>query len=199
VTCERITTDPDVMAGLPCIRGLRFPVATVVAMVADGMTADEILAEHPDLTTEDIHESLLYAAEAVRERELPLRHTACNSSSTTTCPPLLAEGLKTAGHDAVHLRDLDMQAAPDPAVLQRAQVDERVLVSADTDFGSLLSRSRATGPVSPPDPATARTARSRAVSHHPGQPGQIAEDLTAGAIVVIGDDGIRIRRPPMPG
>jgi len=64
------------MAGLPCIRGLRFPVATVVAMVADGMTTDEILAGHPDLTTGDIHESLLYAAEAVRERELPLRHTA---------------------------------------------------------------------------------------------------------------------------
>jgi len=64
------------MAGLPCIRGLRFPVATVVAMVADGMTADEILAEHPDPTAEDIHESLLYAAEAVRERELPLRRTA---------------------------------------------------------------------------------------------------------------------------
>ena len=64
------------MAGLPCITRLRFPVATVVAMVADGMTTDEILAGHPDLTTEDIHESLLYAAEAVRERELPLRHTA---------------------------------------------------------------------------------------------------------------------------
>jgi uncharacterized protein (DUF433 family) len=76
VIYERITTDPDVMAGVPCIRGLRFPVATVVAMVADGMTTDEILAEHPDLTAEDIHESLLYAAEAVRERELPLRHTA---------------------------------------------------------------------------------------------------------------------------
>ena len=64
------------MAGVPCIRGLRFPVATVVAMVADGMTTDEILAEHPDLTAEDIHESLLFAAEAVRERKLPLRHTA---------------------------------------------------------------------------------------------------------------------------
>ena len=64
------------MGGVPCIRGLRFPVATVVAMVADGMTVDEILAEHPDLTPPDIHESLLFAAEAVRERELPLRHTA---------------------------------------------------------------------------------------------------------------------------
>jgi uncharacterized protein (DUF433 family) len=57
-------------------QGLRFPVASVVAMVADGMTTSEILAEHPDLTGEDVHESLLYAAEAVRERELPLRHTA---------------------------------------------------------------------------------------------------------------------------
>ena len=64
------------MGGLPCIRGLRFPVASVAAMLADGMRTDEILADHPDLTAEDIHESPLYAAEAVRERQLPLRHTA---------------------------------------------------------------------------------------------------------------------------
>jgi len=76
VTFERITTNPDVMGGLPCIRGLRFPAATVVAMVADGMTVEQILAEHPDLTREDVREALLYAAEAVRERELPLRHSA---------------------------------------------------------------------------------------------------------------------------
>jgi len=64
------------MGGQPCILGLRFPVATVVAMLADGMGTAEILAEHPDLTAEDIYESLLYAAEAIRERELPLRRTA---------------------------------------------------------------------------------------------------------------------------
>ena len=69
---ERITIDPAQMGGQPCIRGLRMPVATVVAMVADGMTADEIVREHPDLETEDIAEALRYAAEAVRERELPL-------------------------------------------------------------------------------------------------------------------------------
>lgn len=70
---DRITTDPDRMGGLPCIRSLRFPVTSVVAMVADGMTHDEILAEHPDLEAEDITQALRYAAEAVRERQLPLR------------------------------------------------------------------------------------------------------------------------------
>lgn len=76
MTFERITTDPDVMGGLPSIRGLRIPVATVVAMVADGMSTAEIIAELPDLTPEDVREALLYAAEAVRERELPLRPSA---------------------------------------------------------------------------------------------------------------------------
>lgn len=64
------------MGGLPSIRGLRIPVATVVAMVADGMSTEDIIAELPDLTREDVREALLYAAEAVRERELPLRPTA---------------------------------------------------------------------------------------------------------------------------
>jgi uncharacterized protein (DUF433 family) len=68
----RITVEPDKMGGLPCIRGLRIPVATVVGMVADGMSEEEILKAYPDLETEDICQALHYAAEAVRERELPL-------------------------------------------------------------------------------------------------------------------------------
>ncbi len=68
----RITVNPKLMAGAPCIRGLRIPVATVVAMVADQMPESEILDAYPDLDTEDIREALRYAAEAVRERELPL-------------------------------------------------------------------------------------------------------------------------------
>jgi len=68
----RVTVRPDQMGGVPCIRGLRIPVATVVDMVADGMLSDEILAVYPDLEAEDIEEALHYAAEAVRERELPL-------------------------------------------------------------------------------------------------------------------------------
>ncbi|GAI37219.1 unnamed protein product [marine sediment metagenome] len=68
----RITVESNKMGGLPCIRGLRIPVATVVGMVADGMSEEEILKAYPDLETEDIHQVLRYAAEAVRERELPL-------------------------------------------------------------------------------------------------------------------------------
>lgn len=68
----RITVDPQQMGGVPCIRGLRIPVATVVGMVADGMAEADILAAYPDLQRDDIQEALRYAAEAVRERELPL-------------------------------------------------------------------------------------------------------------------------------
>jgi uncharacterized protein (DUF433 family) len=62
----RITTNPNQMGGVPCICGLRIPVATVVGMVAEGMSKSEILADYPDLQHEDIDEALRYAA-AVRE------------------------------------------------------------------------------------------------------------------------------------
>lgn len=68
----RITVNPNQMGGVPCLRGLRITVATVVDMVADGMSTQEILEDFPDLEQEDITEALRYAAEAVRERELPL-------------------------------------------------------------------------------------------------------------------------------
>jgi uncharacterized protein (DUF433 family) len=68
----RITVDPNQMGGLPCIRSLRIPVATVVGMVGEGMAEAEILSAYPDLEVEDVREALLYAAEAVRERELPV-------------------------------------------------------------------------------------------------------------------------------
>jgi uncharacterized protein (DUF433 family) len=72
----RITIDPKQMNGLPCIRGLRIPVATVVGMVAEGMNHQEILRDFPDLEVEDIQAALVFAAEAVRERELPLLHAS---------------------------------------------------------------------------------------------------------------------------
>jgi uncharacterized protein (DUF433 family) len=86
----RITVDPRQMGGVLCIRGLRMPVATVVGMVADGMTVAEIPKEHPILEANDISEALYFAAEAVRERMIPLE--AQTSSSTT---PVAADGRGT--------------------------------------------------------------------------------------------------------
>lgn len=59
---KRITVDPKQMNGVPCIRGLRIPVATVVGMVEEGMTPEEILRDFPDIEAEDVHAALLYTA-----------------------------------------------------------------------------------------------------------------------------------------
>ncbi len=72
----RITVDGNQMGGVPCIRGLRIPVATVLRMLAGGMTERDILSEYPDLEAEDIRESLRYAASSAMERELPLLRPA---------------------------------------------------------------------------------------------------------------------------
>ena len=69
---ERITIDADQMGGVPCIRSLRIPVATVVGLVAQGLTEVRIVAEYPDLEVEDIRQALAFAAAAVDERQLPL-------------------------------------------------------------------------------------------------------------------------------
>lgn len=61
MTLERITTNPDVMGGVPCIRGLRVPVATIVGMVTDGMTVDEILAEYPYTERADVLAAMRYS------------------------------------------------------------------------------------------------------------------------------------------
>lgn len=69
---SRITIELEKMGGVPCIRGLRIPVATVVGLVANGVTEEEILRDYPDLEAEDIKEALMFAAEAVRERQIPI-------------------------------------------------------------------------------------------------------------------------------
>lgn len=68
---ERITVDPKQMGGLPCIRGLRIPMATIVEMVGHGISESRILEAYPDIEREDIREALRYAAAAARGGGLP--------------------------------------------------------------------------------------------------------------------------------
>lgn len=69
---DRITVDPNIMAGKPCVRGIRITVALVLNLLANGMTPDEIVRDYPPLDKEDIHQVLRYAAWLADERILPL-------------------------------------------------------------------------------------------------------------------------------
>ena len=72
---DRITADPHQMGGVPCIRGLRIPVSTIVGMIADGMSSSEILDAYPDLESDDIVQALRYAAYLTKDREIELAHS----------------------------------------------------------------------------------------------------------------------------
>ena len=72
----RIVADHRIMVGVPCIRGTRIPVATVVGRLAQGLSVDEILADYPQLSADDVRACLEFAAAAVSERQVPLRTPA---------------------------------------------------------------------------------------------------------------------------
>jgi len=68
----RITVDPEVMGGKPCIRGMRVTVGTIVGLIATGKTVEDILAEYPYLEHEDVLEALSYAAWRAEEKEISM-------------------------------------------------------------------------------------------------------------------------------
>jgi predicted nuclease of predicted toxin-antitoxin system len=111
--------------------------------------------------------------------------------------PALAEQLRDAGHDAVHTMELGLERAEDDELLLLARKEQRVVISGDTDFGALLALANATSPSvilfrsrhrrSADDQATLLLAHL----------GDVEGDLIAGAVVVITDDRIRVRRLPL--
>ena len=72
ITMNRITTDPEICHGKPCIRGLRYPVQTVLEWLAGGMTVAEILDDYPDLESDDIYAALAYAARLAQTNRVEL-------------------------------------------------------------------------------------------------------------------------------
>lgn len=73
---ERIVADHRIMGGVPCVRGTRIPVATIVGLIAEGYTVADVVADYPQLQPEDVRAALEFAAIAVAERQLPLRTPA---------------------------------------------------------------------------------------------------------------------------
>jgi len=69
---KRITHDPAVMGGRPCIRGMRVTVGTVLGLLASGRSTEQVLSDYPYLERDDVHAALAYAAWRAEEVELPL-------------------------------------------------------------------------------------------------------------------------------
>ncbi len=111
--------------------------------------------------------------------------------------PQVAVLLSEAGFGAVHLRDYGMQSAPDPEVMERARTERRVLISADTDFGTLLSHDHA---VTPSVILVRRLVGRRAKDIADvvlANLDNVRDGLEAGAIVVLGEDFVRVRALPI--
>jgi len=113
--------------------------------------------------------------------------------------PILAESLRKAGHDAVHVRDYAIQSEPDETILTRASAEDRILVSADTDFGALLALRGATKPSLILFRRSANRRPEEQVSVLLANVASLEEPLAEGCVVVIEDARIRIRGLPFAG
>ena len=109
----------------------------------------------------------------------------------------LAAGLAEAGHDSVHVRDYGLQTAPDAVVFQRAAEEERILVSADTDFGTLLANRRQSFPSVILFRRLDSYLPERLLSLLTQSLPDMEVDLSKGCLLVIEKTRIRIRRLPL--
>jgi uncharacterized protein (DUF433 family) len=167
VAFERITIDPERMGGLPAIRDTRVTVSMILGQLAAGRTTEAVLEDYPYLERDDILAALEYAA------------------------------LRDAGYDAVHVTDFGLLHGSDDEIFDRALADERTVITADSDFGTLLAMRRTSSPsvihlrqvveLGPDDHIALLVANLPA----------LASDLARGAIVSLSPTRLAIRDLPI--
>jgi uncharacterized protein (DUF433 family)/predicted nuclease of predicted toxin-antitoxin system len=137
----RITIDPAVCTGKPCIRGLGFPVARLLGLLAAGESRETILVGYPYLEPEDIDEALRYLSGRGRDG----RAGRVRFLVDMPLSPALAHWLTAGGHDTAHAAALGLQRAPDTEILARAAQDKRTIIKADLDYPRILALAGASG------------------------------------------------------
>jgi len=161
---QRITVDPGVLAGKPVIKGTRIAVESVVDLLGRGWTPEQILREYDHLSPADIQACLAYASDALKSERvylLPLEGSAMRYLTNENVSGTVIQELRRLEHDVLSVKE-SMRGERDLAILQRAQVEQRLVITHDKDFGELAFRSQQPAScgiilfrLSGPDPDTA--------------------------------------------
>jgi uncharacterized protein (DUF433 family)/predicted nuclease of predicted toxin-antitoxin system len=142
---DRITVDPEMMNGQPCLRGMRLTVRRILEAVALYPDRLELRAEYPKLDDEDIRQALAYAAN-VWMTVWWSSHALDQGPARPRHPSLFPRAIGAGGMDALHVCDIGLSRASDQKILEFARADGRICIMLDADFHAFIAVANESGP-----------------------------------------------------